>query len=117
MARSRSKGLSSVPTAEPANLLEAVAALTDQVKQLTDQVQVLWNAIDDVRQEFEWAVRNDKMSSPRPVMHITSMPKDPCAPDFGARINKYTPQNAPEMFAVPPPVAEEQASGEQRELF
>ncbi len=112
----RSRGATTVPAPNSPSLPEVVLALTEQVKNLTDHVQVLWTAIDDIRQEFEWAVRNDRMRGTEPPMHITSMPKDPCAPDFGERINRFTPANAPEAFAVPHVTGEER-SKDQRELF
>src|SRR6185436_18843423 len=79
---------------------DAVLQLTGQVKELSGQVQLLLQAIDDVREEFQWAVRNDRLGGAReeqwkPVTHITSMPKDPCATDFGERVNRYSAMDLP----------------------
>lgn len=81
----------------PESLADAVRLLSSQVEALTgltdtlsQRVQLLVSAIDDIREELAWAVRNDKLAGDRGVVHITSMPKDPLAADFGGRINRYT---------------------------
>jgi hypothetical protein len=88
------------------SLLEVVTQLADQVKELSGQVEVLRNAIDEIREEFAWAIRNDKIGTRtddhwRPVMHVTSMPKDPLAEDFGDRLNRVVPADLPPPKSTP----------------
>lgn len=62
-----------VPTQDPSTtLIAAVRGLTDQLETLTHEVgqlagraQVLTEAIDDVRSELEWAIRNLHDPPPR----------------------------------------------------
>ena len=111
----RPKTPSPRPAAEP-SLKETVQQLTEQVKELASQVEVLRNAIDEIREEFEYAIQNDKVGSRvrdewRPVMHVTSLPKDPLATDFGERINAGTPDDlAPAPAPSPPGKAPEQGN-------
>lgn len=92
-----------------------IARLIDAVEEVAEQLQVLREVIDEIREEFQWAVRNNRLRCP--PMHITSMPKDPLAPDFGTRVNRYTPENLSEVFNAPPPDSEETKEGGQKELF
>ena len=62
-----------------------IEQLTEQVSRLTDALRVVKDAIDDLRDDLEYAVRN-KQPLP-PPLHITSMPHDPTVPDFHARLN------------------------------
>ena len=45
--------------------------------------------IDEIREEFAWAVRNDRLPCSPGVMNVTSMAADPCAPDWGKRLNRF----------------------------
>lgn len=86
-------------------LADAVAALTDQVEKLNglldtmdDRMRVLTAAVDDIRQEFEYAVRSGTVGrgrEPRHEMRITSMPKDPLADDFGNKVNRHSANDLP----------------------
>lgn len=67
---------------------------------MAGHIEMLYQVLDEIREDFQWAVRNDKFRHEgadewRPVTHITSMPKDPCAPDFGARINRFSAADLP----------------------
>src|SRR5439155_3809808 len=55
------------------SLVPQVEALTQQVGLLTERAQVLTEAIDDVRSEMEWAIRNLHYPPPR---LISSPPPD-----------------------------------------
>ena len=75
-----------------------VEVLTTQVEALTGQVEVLRQVLDEVREDFQWALQNDKLRSAagnrsRPFIHITSLPKDPCAKDW--EINRVKPEDLP----------------------
>ena len=100
------------PTPAPSSsttesLAALVEKLTQQVVSLDGRLAVLTTAIDELREEVQWAIRNDKLScTPKPVMHITSLPRDPLAPDFGERINRLSGNDVP---------AEDDAPGEEVE--
>ena len=73
---------------------DCVERLVEAVQTLTEEVRVLREAIDELREEYGWAARNavgDEFH--RPVMHISSLPKNPCATDFGERINRIMPED------------------------
>ena len=66
------------------------------VGDLSQEVRRLRTAVDHLRQECECALRGViRNETHRPVMHITSMPKDPCAADFGERVNRLNPDDLP----------------------
>lgn len=67
------------------------------IEALTEQLEAVQDAIDEVREEIQWANRNVPF-----VLH--SMSKDPCDPHF--KINN-----------VPPEVVEELRNQVQRDLF
>ena len=98
-------------------LAATVEALTTQVEALTGQVEVLRQVLDDVREDFQWALQNDKLRSGvgnrrRPFVHITSLPKDPCAKDW--EINRVKPEDLP---PEPPSAPVAQAPKGQAGLF
>lgn len=90
-----------LPLATPATptegeqLTAAVAALTEQMSSLANQVEVLRIAIDDLRQEVEYAMRNAFQPAWTPTPRLTSMPLDPLAEDFGERVNRFTAKDLP----------------------
>src|SRR5437667_6655223 len=47
-------------------LIEAVRSLSNEVAGLTGHIQLLREAIDDVRAEFEWTIRNLQRPAWRP---------------------------------------------------
>lgn len=97
-----------------------MARLTAAVDALREEVRVLRDVIDEIRDDLTWACNNAdtfRCRAPRHVVHITSMPKDPCDPDFGKRVNQYTPENTPEAFGLPPREPEKESGSGQRELF
>jgi hypothetical protein len=93
--------------------LEAkVDALALAIERVADELRVIREVMDECREHFEWAVNNDRLRCPPTVMHVTSLPKDPLAPDFGERINACTAADLP---ADSPAAAA--ASSAQRNLF
>lgn len=71
-------------------------------------VEIIHQVLDEIREDFEWALQNDRFGARRcdewrPVTHITSMPKDPCAQDFGERLNRYSAADIPDESMAPPP--------------
>jgi hypothetical protein len=87
------------PGGEP-QLSDTVKDLTVQVEQLSRRLDLLYGMLDEVRGDLAWALQNDTLGRAKngeslPVIHITSMPKDPCAPDFGERVNRYAATDLP----------------------
>lgn len=72
--------------------------LAEVVEALTAEVRVLRQAVDELREEIQYATRNliDRPVPPLPHRRIVSMPLDPLADDFGERLNAVTPDDLPE---------------------
>lgn len=55
---------------------------------------MLREAIDELRENYEWAVNNVAAAVEWiPARRITSMPVNPCAPDWSERLNRFTPSD------------------------
>jgi|GEM_PF-4422909 len=63
---------------------DRIEQLSEVVSQLTGELQVLVNALDELREEVQWANRNsaDPALSQGPSFRLTSLPLDPCARDW-----------------------------------
>lgn len=74
-----------------------VSELTEEVRQLKEEVRILRDVLGEIHEELQWAVRNALLPSAAasPLRRIVSMPLDPTAPDFAARLNELTPQDLP----------------------
>jgi hypothetical protein len=104
----RSRSVSAPPAASDIlndvvrTLTQQVEALSGHVDTLAQRIQILTLAVDDVREELGWALNNDKFrGEPPPPMHITSLPRDPLAADFGEQINRFSAADLPPDEAVP----------------
>lgn len=71
--------------------------LTVALQAIADELQVLRQVLDELRDEFSWAMRN----APLPPFHLTSTPADPTAPDWAARLNRFTPADLPDAAPAP----------------
>lgn len=89
-------------TPEP-SVAQELAELRKAVDQLSQRVHVLIHALDDLCEEVQWRNNQarDRHGYRPPPMIVTSMPKDPLAPDFGERLNRFKPSDVP---PDPPPV-------------
>ena len=103
---------------------ERIERLIDAVEAVAGQIEVLREAIDEIREEFPWAVRNDRL--PPHVVHVTSMAKDPCDPRWAEKLNRLTPADlqADDLSEAPEEAGEEAPrptagpkSGQQRSLW
>lgn len=76
---------------------ESDTTIAAAIDRLTEEVRVLRQAVDELRQEVQWGVRNalDPPHERPPVRRITSMPLDPCAEDFAERVNALAPADLP----------------------
>jgi hypothetical protein len=97
MARSpKASPTPAAPTDDLRSLEAKVDALTAAVERVGDELRVIREVMDECREHFEWAVNNDRLRCPSPALHITSLPKDPVAPDFGERINRFSAEDLPD---------------------
>jgi hypothetical protein len=60
--------------------------------------------LDEIQQELEWANRNspDREQVAAAYRRITSVPRDPCAPEWAERVNQYSAADVPVDVADPP---------------
>ena len=72
---------------------EAMSRLADGVERVGDELRVVRDVLDEVREEFVWAVRNDRFRCPPHIVHLTSMAANPLAADFGERLNRLKPED------------------------
>src|SRR5713226_8360241 len=95
------KKIATTPTGTDEDQLAQLPAIVDalkmQVEALTGQVEVLRLVLDEIREDFQWALQNDRLRSTctdeRQFVHITSLPKDPCADHW--EINRLKPDDLP----------------------
>ena len=104
---------------------ERIERLIDAVEAVAGQIEVLRNVIDEIRDEFQWAVRNDRLAPH--VVRVTSMAKDPCDPQWAEKLNRIDPRDLPvdDSSAAPeeaeeedsPPAAGNTKPGQQKTLW
>lgn len=87
--------------------------LIDAVEAVAGQLHVLRQVLDEIREEVQWAIRNDRLRCPPHVCRVTSMPADPLAPEWAERLNELTPTDLPAVEASPGPPR----AGQHRGLF
>jgi hypothetical protein len=80
------------PTLE--EFLERLAAAMER---LEAEMRSIHEVLDRLQDDFAWSMNNDPRRRDSwlpsaPIMHLTSMPRDPLASDFGRRINKVEPK-------------------------
>lgn len=77
--------------AETNELDDGIRELADCVGQLKDEVEVLWQAVDDLRETLSHDLRSLRDALPVPISEqpyrLDSMPADPCVDDFHDRVN------------------------------
>lgn len=75
---------------------EVDAETAAAIDRLTEQVNLLWKVVDEIREDFQWAVQNPERSGGLPpVMRVTSMALDPCDPKWGEKLNALRPEDLP----------------------
>lgn len=104
---------SSPAEAAPHGDPERIERLIDAVETVSAQIELLRIVLDELREEFAWAVRNDRFRSPPHIVHVTSMAADPCASDWAERLNRVSPAELAAMreeqsVPVPPPEVPQQ---------
>ena len=86
-----------VPMRPTSGEFDADEELIDAVNALKDEVRVLRQAVDEFREQVQYAIQN-LIELPEALPHarpLTSMPADPAAPDFAERVNRLTPDDLP----------------------
>jgi|ERR1051326_9179232 hypothetical protein len=94
--------LDSAPMPKTPNA-ERIERLIDAVEHVGEELATLRQVIDEIREEFQWAVRNEKLP-PTHIVHITSMPVDPCDPEFGKKVNRISQADIDRQNAEGKPV-------------
>ena len=82
----------SKPPPEQQELLER---LVETVERLEGELRFIRETLDRIQDDFEWNLNNaparqDSWLPASPPFRITSLPREPLAPEFRERINKVT---------------------------
>lgn len=95
----------------PSRSTDANEDLIDALENVAAQLGLIRQVLDEIFTELQWANQNprDADDSAGAVRRITSMPFDPTAPDWAARLNRFTAADVP----VPTENASVQISGAQ----
>jgi len=98
------------------------AKLIESIDRLRQEVEVLRNAVDDLREELRYLVRNPGESCVTETikrLHVTSLPLDPSDDDFGLRINAVPAETVAELRTSAETIQEENRgpATSQRDLF
>ncbi|MGE0536200.1 MAG: hypothetical protein AB7O68_14565 [Pirellulales bacterium] len=72
---------------QAAYLQDGLDHAVEVMRENTEEVGVLRDAVDELRERYIWALNNFRQDLP-PVFHLTSMPVDPCASEWSARVNR-----------------------------
>jgi hypothetical protein len=74
---------------QAASLQDGLDHAVEVMRENTEEVGVMRDAIDELRERYVWALNNSRQEMP-PAFHLTSMPADPCATKWAARVNRVT---------------------------
>lgn len=85
-----------------ASLHDRLEHAVELMREQTEEIGTLCDSIDEMRELFQWALNNDKIER-APSFHLTSLPRDPAAADWSARLNRVTPAS---FEAAAPPATE-----------
>ena len=77
MAKARKSAPAAAPESDPLALA---------VDRLTAELAVLRQVIDEIREDFSWVTRNGLPVRPIEHVHVKRMALDPCAEDWGERL-------------------------------
>jgi hypothetical protein len=104
---------------KPANDAKALERISESVEKLAGEVEALRRIIDRLQDDVDRALGNETLCCGKPCgepvmpMHITSMPRDPLAPDWDERLNRFRPEDLPGLVDD----GDEPKETVQRELF
>ena len=74
---------------QAASLQDGLDHAVEVMRENTEEVGVMRDAIDELRERYVWALNNSRQEAP-PAFHLISLPADPCAHDWAARVNRVT---------------------------
>jgi hypothetical protein len=74
---------------QAASLQDGLDHAVEVMRENTEEVGVLRDAIDELREHYRWTLNNPRPEA-SPPFHLTSMPIDPTADDWSARLNGVT---------------------------
>jgi hypothetical protein len=77
-----------------AEIHDRVEHATEVVRENTEEVGALRDAIDELRELYQWALNNHRLDATSPF-RLTSMPLDAAAPDYAERLNRYSAADLP----------------------
>lgn len=82
---------------------ESSGVFVEMVTELAHQVEILREAVDELRDELTYELRKlrDAVTEPAKPFRLTSMPRDPFAPDFHARVNAVQPEQVAAALETP----------------
>jgi signal transduction histidine kinase len=83
-----------------AEIHDLVQHSTEVAHENTEEVGVLRDAIDELRELYQWALNNGRQDVSHPF-RLTSMPVDPTASDWAERVNKVTAADLPQELDRP----------------
>jgi hypothetical protein len=75
-----------VPPMPEANDREEQQKLAESIGHLAQQVEMLWKAIDELRELYRWAIDNGRVSQPVPGMILRRMARDPADPQWNEKL-------------------------------
>ncbi len=65
-----------------------------------EELAAIREALDGIREDLDWWLKNHRREQWTPMQPITSMPIDPLAPGWAERVNKFTADDLPENTAT-----------------
>ena len=76
--------------------------LTESIDGLSQHVEVLRNVLDEIREDFSWALRNDRLPIVLESAVVHRMALDPSDPDWGEKLvaARHSPAKAPPPGAI-----------------
>ena len=118
MPRTRKESPTAATPEDESGILPAkIDELKEAIDRVGDELSVLRDVLDEIRELLGWAINNpDRFCCTSPFVPLTSMPRDPLAPDFGERINRLSAKDLPQEEQVADSPSLKVPSG-QRDLW
>jgi hypothetical protein len=79
---------------------EGLQRLIEAVERVGEELDCLYQILDQIRDDFGWALNNDRFRTIPEAAIVTSLPRDPLAADWNERMNRITPRERAEMAAA-----------------
>jgi hypothetical protein len=95
--------------------VEALARLVEAVERVSEELSALYQILDQIRDDFGWALKNDRFRTIPEAAMVTSLPRDPLAPDWNERVNRIALRERAEVVAAT--AAAQPPTASQRHLW